>query len=214
MTSSENTDTRLQPDAERTIGDPETLKVFFDPMRARIIRTLAHDPCTVHDIAETLNVPFTRLYYHMNMLEKHGIIRVVETRNLSGAVEEKYYQVTARIFTVDRALLTINPGDESSKGLEVVMETVLENTQRDIRHSLQDGMIDLSESPPHPQAILLRRGIANMSPERALDFHQRLLDLMAEFTDDENMQEESSYYGFAVAFFPSSLPFRSGEDEE
>ncbi len=211
MTQSEKSETRIEPDAERLISDLETLKVYFDPMRARIVRTISHDPRTVHEIAKELDVPFTRLYYHMNMLEKHGIIRVVETRNLSGAVEEKYYQIAARMFTVDRALLTINPGDESSKGLEVVMETVLENTQRDIRHSAQDGMIDLTKTSPDPEAILLRRGMVRMSKERATYFHERLLALIEDFVDEEESADQ--YYGFALAFYHSSLPYRAPEEE-
>lgn len=214
MSSTEPTDNlqeKLQPDAERLISDLETLKVYFDPMRARIVRTIAHEPRTVHEIAEELGVPFTRLYYHMNMLEKHGLIRVVETRNLSGAVEEKYYQISARMFTVDRSLLTVHPGDESSKGLEVVMETVLENTQRDIRHSVQDGMIDLEKTSPDPASILLRRGMVRMSQARAQEFHERLLDLLSEFLDEE--VETDGYFGLALAFYRSSLPFHDEEDE-
>lgn len=203
----------IQPDAERLISDLETLKVYFDPMRARIVRAVAHKPRTVHEIAGELEVPFTRLYYHMNMLEKHGIIRVVETRNLSGAVEEKYYQIAARMFTVDRSLLTINPGDESSKGLEVVMETVLENTQRDIRNSVQDGMIDLNKTAPEVGSILLRRGMVRLSPERAEAFYLRLIDLLNDFSDEE-VGADNQYYSLALAFYPSSLPYREQDDED
>jgi len=208
MTSSENTDTRLQPDAERTIGDPETLKVFFDPMRARIIRTLAHDPCTVHDIAETLNVPFTRLYYHMNMLEKHGIIRVVETRNLSGAVEEKYYQVTARIFTVDRALLTMrkDDGDDTAKdetGLIQRVEQALISTQRDLRHSVQRGLVDLTVTPPHTHALVSTCGALPLSPQRALEFQRRLLALCDEFAQDVT-SAGTRHYAVALTVYPTT----------
>jgi DNA-binding transcriptional ArsR family regulator len=75
-----------QPDDEQIIYDLEALKVYFDPQRARIMQALAGAPRTVHEVADILDVPFTRLYYQFNLLEKHGFIRVVQTRSLAGAV--------------------------------------------------------------------------------------------------------------------------------
>jgi len=192
------------PDAERIISDLEALKVYFDPMRARIIRTIANEPRTVQQIAEELDVPFTRLYYHMNMLERHGFIRVVETRNLSGAVEEKFYQVAARMFVVDRALLTTRPGDEINEGLEMVMSEVLDATRSEIRHNAREGKINLAALAPEPGSLLLRRGVFSLPKERAREFYQRMIALMNEFSAVD-CDEDCEFYAIAVAFYPTAL---------
>jgi DNA-binding transcriptional ArsR family regulator len=207
------TKVRYQPDTERLITDLETMRVYFDPMRTRIIRALAHEPRSVQQIAEILDVPFTRLYYHFNMLEKHGIIRMVETRAISGAVEEKFYQITARSFIVDRALLTVRPANGEEDGLEFLLETVFDDVRRDVRHSAEVGLIDLNATPPNPTALLARRGTVNLTPERARYFHHRFLALLDEMLDDGADDETGDYYSLVVSMYPTVQPFEPSDDE-
>ena len=42
------------------------------------------------ELAAELGIPRTRLHYHVNVLEKHGIIRVASTRVVNGATERRY----------------------------------------------------------------------------------------------------------------------------
>lgn len=195
--------TTPQPEAERLIDNLEALKVYFDPMRVRIMQALAGEPRTVHEVATLLNVPFTRLYYQFNLLEKHGFIRVVETRTLSGAVEVKYYQVAACMFTIDRSLLTVSPegGDD---GMEVVFRSVFDETRRDIRQSVQTGLIDMQEIPPHPHALLLKRGIVRLTPEAATRLYQRINELIIE-AQTESAAEEGAAYGLLLGLYPSAF---------
>lgn len=194
-----------QPDAERLISDVETLKVYFDPLRLRVIQAVAHTPRSVHEIAEALGLPFTRLYYHVNLLERHGLIRMVETRTLSGAVEEKYYQVTARTFVVDRALLTVSTAEPGNTALEVLMENVLDGTRRDIRRSAEYSLVNLQARPPAPDALLLRHSMARLPAEQARAFHTRLLALIDEFNLADSGSTSDPHYALAVALYPSAL---------
>lgn len=209
MTHSHWSSTEPQP--EHTIDNLETLKIYFDPMRIKIVHALAKQARTVHEIADELNIPFTRLYYHLNLLEKHGIIRVVETRALAGAVEENYYRVTAHMFVIDRKLMTIRP-DDSESGLELLLDTVLENTRRDIRESINDGVIDLEKRAPEPDALLIRRGFSYLTEDQARHFSERILALMQEITLAQN-QHEGQYYAMVMAFYPSSLPDKTSDDD-
>lgn len=202
-----------QPEDEVIIDDLETLKVFFDPLRTRIVRAMVHQPRSVHEIAEELSIPFTRLYYHINMLEKHGIIRLVDVRNIGGAVEEKYYQVRARSFVVDRRWLTMSPpedADHISPGVEAVMAATLGGTLDDIRHAVRTGHIDLSKLSPHPDALIIRRGVSLMSREQARQFHERLLELMQDFAGIEP-DGEPLYYAMAFALYPTDLDYDDDE---
>ncbi len=79
----------------------QALKTISDPLRARLLAIFADAPSTVPQAAERLDLPVTRLYYHVHLLEKHGSIEVTDTRPAGGTVEKVYF-VTARQFTVDR----------------------------------------------------------------------------------------------------------------
>ena len=145
-----------QPEQEKTIHSLDTLKVYFDPVRTRIMQEMAHTPRTVQQIAEALNVPFTRLYYHIKMMEKHGLIRMVDVKQMPGAIEEKYYQVAARMFVIDRSLLTFDP-EGKNDSLELILKNIFDASHTDVRRSVSAGRIDMSVSSPHPKASVLRR---------------------------------------------------------
>lgn len=201
-----------QPEAEVIIDDLETLKVYFDPLRTRIVRTMVNQPRSVQEIAQELGIPFTRLYYHINMLEKHGIIRLVEVRSIGGAVEEKYYQVRARSFVVDRRWLTMGDPSASDSQVESLLSTLLDTRHEDIRRSVQSGLIDLSQTAPHPNALMIRRGVARMSREQAYAFQERLLALVQEFAGLEAVDDTAEYYALAFTFYPTSLAYSLDEE--
>ena len=69
------------------------LKAASDPLRLRMGLLMFDDGHTVKELAETLNVPATRLYYHMKILEQHGLVEVVERRMVSGIEERRYRAV-------------------------------------------------------------------------------------------------------------------------
>jgi DNA-binding transcriptional ArsR family regulator len=78
------------PDGQVQVGDPETLKVIADPLRLELLSLLS-EPKTAKEVAGALRVPTTRLYYHLRVLEEHGLVKVVSTRLVSG-IEEKTYR--------------------------------------------------------------------------------------------------------------------------
>lgn len=210
MTPVENQVHIHHPEAEHLIDDLEALKVYFDPMRSRIMRTVAYTPRTVQEIAQELDVPFTRLYYHMGLLEKHGLIRVVETRNLSGAVEEKFYQIAARSFVIDRSLLTVSSedGDEEIDGLEIILGTMFDDAMGAIRTSIHEGKLDVNKTSPEANAMLVRNGRFRIPKDKETEFHQKFLDLMTEMATagcDDN-PDDCVDYGLMIAFFPSVAP--------
>ena len=62
-------------------------------------------PGRSRELARTLGEPPTKLYYHVNMLEEHGLLIVTGSQLVSGILEKRYQLVAASI-GVDRALLT------------------------------------------------------------------------------------------------------------
>lgn len=200
-----------QPDDELIIHSLDTLKVYFDPVRTKIMQEMAHHPRTVQQIAEALNVPFTRLYYHIKMLEKHDLIRMVDVKQMPGAIEEKYYQVSARMFVIDRALLTFDPHGKNDS-LELILKKVLDETHRDVRQSLHAGRIDMNVVPPHPKSLLARRTVARLSDKNATEFYRDLMNLMVKYQALETNPADT-YYAVAMALYPTNVPYEESEDE-
>ena len=99
---------------EFLVDDLEMLKVIAHNTRLDILQSLKK-PKTVKEIARLLKLPATKLYYHVNLMEKHGLIQVVETNIVSGIVEKKY-QVVARNYRIDDQLLA----DQSTNTESVV----------------------------------------------------------------------------------------------
>src|SRR5690348_14023396 len=106
------TDERLE---ELVIEDVATLKALADPMRMRIHFEL-DEPRTVKELASILEVPQTRLYYHVKILERAGLISVVSRRAVSG-IEERTYRCTAKSTTVSPNLGTAIAGSGAAEAL-------------------------------------------------------------------------------------------------
>src|SRR3954467_12474429 len=101
---------QAHPPQLHTITTLDALKVFSDPLRQQIIEALLDDAKTVKQVAVELDLAPTKLYYHVNLLEEHGLIQVTETRIVSGIIE-KHYRAAAREFAIERSLLT--PGQNT-----------------------------------------------------------------------------------------------------
>lgn len=202
-----------EPQRDFIVRDVEALKVYFDPLRLRITQEIADRARSIHEIADALGIPFTRLYYHINLLEKNGFIKLVDVRQGAGAIEEKYYRVAARIFSVDRALMT--PGTPTGDaGLEAVLDTVLEETRRSVYTGIDAGVLDTSQRVPHPDALLMVRGVFSLTPELAVEFQSRLKELLIEFTSRQlSSLDGTRVYNLAVALHPTVLSEDETPDE-
>jgi DNA-binding transcriptional ArsR family regulator len=82
---------------------PETLHVTTDEQlravsnltRHRIIALLRFEPATITQIAERAGLAKGSSSYHVRLLERAGLVKVVRTRKVRG-VTERYYAVAAR----------------------------------------------------------------------------------------------------------------------
>ena len=200
----------FKPDDILTIDNLQTLKVYFDPLRARIMNEMAHEPRTVHQVAEALGVPFTRLYYHIKMMEKHNLIRVVDVVQLAGAIEEKYYQVSARQFSIDRSLLTFDP-DGKNDSLEYMLDSVFGDSHSDIRDDVAAGGVDLNAKPPESRASLARKFLFRLTDEQATSFQSELSELLSKYKSRETAGD-GQYCSCLLELYRSGSPYEVYDD--
>src|SRR5262245_20848099 len=69
---------------EWIVSDLETLKLLGNPLRAQILQELVARPMSVKQIAAALGEPVTKLYRHVDLMLRAGVIRVVDQVVVSG----------------------------------------------------------------------------------------------------------------------------------
>lgn len=196
-----------KPDAEFIVNDLETLKVLADPLRLQIIELMTPAARTVKQLAAELNLPPTKLYYHIKQLEERALIRVVDTRIVSGILE-KQYQAAALSYRVNKALFSLT-SQAGKEGLNVMLTGLFEDTKEDIQNSVEADVIDVSAQEEDEKAryrsLLISRNTLYMNPDQAEDFYKRLRSLAREYLRDEehvaaNADEQA--YGLMIALYP------------
>lgn len=96
---------KIKPLPTFIIRDLATLKVIAEPLHTQIYGALVQEPLTIKQVGERLGIIPTKLYYHFNLMEGAGLIRVVETRSVNSIIE-KLYWVIAENLELDPDLLT------------------------------------------------------------------------------------------------------------
>lgn len=105
----------------KVIEDLATLRLLSDPLRLRLIEELGVQPTTVKALARAMGMKPNRLYYHVNLLEQHGLVRVTQTRIVSGIVE-RTYALVARHFAVSESLAM--PSDVKREVADTLLRVV------------------------------------------------------------------------------------------
>jgi len=146
-----------------------------------------------------------KLYYHVNMLEEHGLIRVVETRTV-GNMLEKVYRNVADQYDIDHNLLSFRSHD-GQENVTQVMTTTLDATREELVRSLEARRYALDQgAEPRPRAAMVTRCTSRIPKEDVDAFSKRLKALFHEFGNaDVDPAEDDSAQGYAltVAFYPT-----------
>jgi DNA-binding transcriptional ArsR family regulator len=185
------------PAESMKITSLETLKVLADPFRIQIIELLG-GPQTVKSVAQQLGVTPTKLYYHINMLEQHGLIRVVSTRVVSGILE-KSYQNAAKSFEAGPSLTAPNATLEDALGF---ITSVLDAGKLEMRRAYTLGQFKMPASLSEAkQSMLITKTILSLTEARAKKLRERMSKLLAEFNDAQS--SETQDFSLTIAFHPT-----------
>jgi hypothetical protein len=144
-------------------------------------------PSTVKRIAEKINKPATKLYYHFNLLEKHGLIVLVDTRIVSGIIE-KHYQAAARVYRVAKDLLA--PGStEFDEGLELTLTGMFAATKQEILDNIHDATINMASDAPWHKRMNLSQSRFDLDIKQFAKLRDKFTNLLEEFNrlSEENI---------------------------
>ncbi|MCO5207445.1 MAG: helix-turn-helix domain-containing protein [Anaerolineae bacterium] len=181
---------------ERLLDDVETIKVFADERRLKVLQ-LMNRPNTVKAVAAALDMPPSKLYYHVNLLVEHGLLSVVD-HNIESGIVEKVYQVTARHFRLVNPLLA---GDAmSADASAAVFGTLLDETRTGFLRALTDR--DPAEGTP-PRHPFLSQKLFRLTDDQLSMLHTRLDQLIQDVTayGVENADSAEPTFALTVAFY-------------
>jgi AraC-like DNA-binding protein len=196
---------------ELVIDNLETLKVIADQLRKRIMEHF-DQPSTVKEVAKKLGTSPSKLYYHVNLLEEHGLLKVTDTRIVSGIIE-KQYQAAARIFRVKVGLLSPTPEDGNST-MEAMLAQFFDQPKEEIRNGLRTGLIQTGDSAPKHLKLQMSMATLSITPAQAQRFYERLNEIAEEIQalDGKDNEDEQAYV-IQFSMFPVAKAQFGDEDE-
>lgn len=195
---------------ELLIEDIATLKQLANPFRLRLLHAF-HRPRSVRDVAESMDLPVTRLYYHVKILEDAGAIIVVETRK-KGAQLEKVFRITARGIRPGPTIL--DGGMDPVEFAEVAASLVLDSARAELITSLSEH----AAKGVDPATIngSLGRTLTRLPLHRAIEVIAELQAYTLTLKDSDS-DPTDVLYGFTYTFFPlepQSIPPNAQPKEE
>jgi DNA-binding transcriptional ArsR family regulator len=129
------------PCGTQTLADFQQIRALAHPLRLRILGLLVGEPRTTKQVADLLGENHTKLYHHVQELERAKVIRLTETRQKRGTVE-KYYQATAMLFRAAPSLLSpARTAAGKSSDVEAMLNALLDAARADVLAVAQnDGL--------------------------------------------------------------------------
>ncbi|HEX5621276.1 MAG TPA: winged helix-turn-helix domain-containing protein [Solirubrobacteraceae bacterium] len=85
------------------LHDPDRVRLALTPIRRTLLDLLQH-PASATQLATQLNLPRQRINYHLRVLERAGLVELVEERQRRGCTE-RIVVAAADAFVVDPAVL-------------------------------------------------------------------------------------------------------------
>ena len=174
---------KFEPADVYQIDDLKGFELLSDATRIEVLELL-REPHSVKEIAAAMDVPRTRLYHHVGMLEEAGMLAVVDERQ-AGALTEKIYQVAAKNF---------RPSEEFSKNAnkrelaEAILTSVMSTTRADFLRALEDGRFSMEKDTSAKQLAIGRR-LMRLTPdhlENLVDDLEAVLEKYSDLADSKD----------------------------
>ncbi len=201
----------FQPMERIVIDDLKTLQIVADPLRSQILELFGEKPLTVKQVANRLGLAPNKLYYHVNLLEEHELLRVVETRTVGNMIERLYRTVADR-FEIKADLLSFTTAGEQGEAEQLAVSP-LDATREDLLRSMEARRLRrLQGDELKPRQAIINRCLSRLSDARAADFQRRLCALVEEFAQADEKpfldvgpgdgdDGEAQTYALTVAFY-------------
>ncbi len=182
------------------LKNPEQVKVMAHPLRMKLIEAFSHKPMTAKQAAQMLGQKPTKLYHHVDALERVGLIKLVKTQKKRGTLE-KYYRTVAQNFIVDRRIFQSKAeGKEALGKLQATVGAMFDETLSEINQSMTQRLIKPGQKSKSRQAIFARTRIKTTHAQ-AEKLRKKIDNLIKQCCAGKRKKGEAEY-GLTLAFYP------------
>lgn len=183
------------------ISDLEQVKALSHPLRMRIIETLGgSEPMTTKQVAEALNEKPTRLYHHVDMLQKTGLIRLTHTRQNRGTTE-KYYEPIAKQFRAGADIFSDGSADDQKNAMRPMIRTIFDSTLSEMLR-----LVDQNDFEAKLEEEGMLSFIEVHLPQEHVDVVQQklkgILEYLQGLDESEFEDEELRKFRLTIAHYP------------
>lgn len=169
------------------------IKAYVHPTRIAILRMLATRKRTVSNVAKELGVHSANITHHFKLLEKVGLIQLVEKRDIGKNIE-KYYRSVARNFVVSFD----KPGKSSKKALALSI----------LRNDLSTAISTVRKDDKHEVIAVIK--IARILPRDVKLLQKKIMKLIREFTQYDSVK--GTAYTMNISVYPNETDYVSHEE--
>lgn len=174
----------FEPQKLHIITENTQIKGYVHPTRMVLLQILAKEKRTISSIAKELRVHPANITHHFKLLEKVGLICLVEKRD-TGKNLEKYYRAIALDFEV-------KPQDEREVNKNALALSILKN---DLTVAINTAKVNDNHQ------ILALLGTARINPEDVAAFTKRLEELLTEFKKHDS--KDGTAFNINLSLYPN-----------
>jgi DNA-binding transcriptional ArsR family regulator len=172
----------------------EKIRAYVHPVRMTILEMLAKEKQSVSGAARALGVPPANLTHHFKLLEKAGLIKLVEKRD-TGKNLEKFYRAVAYHFTIAR---TGEP-PENKNALTL-----------SILHDHLTAALQSVRSAPEEQPVFGLLKTLRLTPEEAAGLHRKLGKILEEYS--ARRPKNGAAFTVNISVYPGGAESESGPE--
>ena len=185
-----------------TLKNLDQIKVLADPLRIRVLEAFCQER-TTKQVADVLGENATKLYHHVDALERVGLIAPSRTRQNRGTVE-KYYLAVARTFRASSRAFEPKGkrAGEKSAALMKMMSNIFDTTAAELAALLDRG--DVARKSFEEQGIVSFLEV-RASKAKLKELRGKLHDIVRSLTADAEHCDDDQEQGscrFTLAYYP------------
>jgi DNA-binding transcriptional ArsR family regulator len=183
----------IRPKKLIVLNRDSQIKAYVHATRIAILRMLAVKKRTVSNVAKELGVHPANITHHFKLLEKVGLIRLVEKRDIGKNIE-KYYRSIAHNFVVS----VDKPGKSNKKAIALSI----------LRNDLSTAISTVTRDDQREVITVIK--IARILPRDVKPLQRKIMKLIREFTQCDSVK--GTAYTINISVYPNETNYVSREE--
>jgi DNA-binding transcriptional ArsR family regulator len=178
---------QFEPIPLHEIIEEDQIRGYIHPTRMILLQMLSKEKRTISSIARELGVHPANITHHFKLLEKIGLIRLVEKRD-TGKNLAKYYRAIAYTFA-------INPNDHDGTNKNALALSILKNDL--------SVAINTAQKENNNKKIIALLATAKIGLKQLRQFTDKLNNLIKDFQACDS--KDGAVYNINLSLYPNDV---------